>query len=107
MKNAVFWDVSPCGSCKNLCFGGTYHPIIRVTIIGRLVTLAVTSNRNTLRRYTIAVVVVVAPVVSAAVLAAAAAVAAAAVVVVAAAVIVVVVVVAIVVLYFFVACFGF
>jgi hypothetical protein len=22
MKNAVFWDVTPCGSCKNQCFGG-------------------------------------------------------------------------------------
>jgi hypothetical protein len=24
MKNAVFWDVTPCGSCKNRPFGGTY-----------------------------------------------------------------------------------
>jgi hypothetical protein len=23
MKNAVFWDVMPCGSCKNQRFGGT------------------------------------------------------------------------------------
>jgi hypothetical protein len=23
MKNAVFWDVTPCDSCKNRCFGGT------------------------------------------------------------------------------------
>jgi hypothetical protein len=23
MKNCVFWDVSPCGSCKNRHFGGT------------------------------------------------------------------------------------
>jgi hypothetical protein len=23
MKNAVFWDVTPCGSCKNWCLGGT------------------------------------------------------------------------------------
>jgi hypothetical protein len=22
MKNAVFWDVTPCGSCKNRLFGG-------------------------------------------------------------------------------------
>jgi hypothetical protein len=22
MKNGVFWDVTPCGSCKNQCFGG-------------------------------------------------------------------------------------
>jgi hypothetical protein len=25
MKNAVFWNVMPCGSCKNRRFGGTYH----------------------------------------------------------------------------------
>jgi hypothetical protein len=25
MKNAVFSDVTPCGSCKNRCFGGTYR----------------------------------------------------------------------------------
>jgi hypothetical protein len=24
MKNAVFWDVTPCGSSKNRQFGGTY-----------------------------------------------------------------------------------
>jgi hypothetical protein len=23
MKNAVFWDVAQCGSCKNRRFGGT------------------------------------------------------------------------------------
>jgi hypothetical protein len=23
MKNGVYWDVMPCGSCKNRCFGGT------------------------------------------------------------------------------------
>jgi hypothetical protein len=25
MKNAVFWDVTPCGSCKNIRFRGTYR----------------------------------------------------------------------------------
>jgi hypothetical protein len=25
MKNAVFWDVRPCGSCKDRRFGGTYR----------------------------------------------------------------------------------
>jgi hypothetical protein len=25
MKNGVFWDVTPCGSCNNLRFGGTYR----------------------------------------------------------------------------------
>jgi hypothetical protein len=23
MKNGAFWDVAPCGSCKNRRFGGT------------------------------------------------------------------------------------
>jgi hypothetical protein len=23
LKNGVFWDVTPCGSCKNQHFGGT------------------------------------------------------------------------------------
>jgi hypothetical protein len=25
LKTAVFWDVRPCGSCKNGRFGGTYR----------------------------------------------------------------------------------
>jgi hypothetical protein len=25
MKNAVYWDVTPCGSCRDRCFGGTYR----------------------------------------------------------------------------------
>jgi hypothetical protein len=25
MKNAVFWNVAPCRSCVNRCFGGTYR----------------------------------------------------------------------------------
>jgi hypothetical protein len=25
MKNAVFWDVTPCGSCNNRRFGRTQH----------------------------------------------------------------------------------
>jgi hypothetical protein len=25
LKNAVFWDAAPCGSCKNRRFGGTYR----------------------------------------------------------------------------------
>jgi hypothetical protein len=25
MNNAVFWDLTPCGSYKNGCFGGMYH----------------------------------------------------------------------------------
>jgi hypothetical protein len=49
MNNAVFWDITPCGSCKNRCFGGIYASIIRVTRIGELGTtyirrLLVTAN---------------------------------------------------------------
>jgi hypothetical protein len=33
-KNAVYWDVTPSGSCKNLRFGGTIAYITRVTRIG-------------------------------------------------------------------------
>jgi hypothetical protein len=25
VKNALFWDVTPCVPCKNLLFGGTYR----------------------------------------------------------------------------------
>jgi hypothetical protein len=28
MKNGVFWDVTPCGSCKNRRFGGTSLPTL-------------------------------------------------------------------------------
>jgi hypothetical protein len=53
LKNGVFWDVTPYGSCKNGRFGGTYPSIIRITRIGELgTTVAVISNRNTLRRTT-------------------------------------------------------
>jgi hypothetical protein len=24
-KNAAYWDVTPCSSCKNRCFGGIYR----------------------------------------------------------------------------------
>jgi hypothetical protein len=50
MKNGVFWDVTPRGSCKNRCFGGTQRLLLKVTRIGELgTTIAVTSNRRTLR----------------------------------------------------------
>jgi hypothetical protein len=41
MKNAVFWDVTPCGSRKNRRFGGRYCSIIRVT---RIVTANTSSS---------------------------------------------------------------
>jgi hypothetical protein len=30
MKNGVFWDVTPCGSCKNRSFGGTWRLLHQV-----------------------------------------------------------------------------
>jgi hypothetical protein len=51
MKNGVLWDVTPCGSCKNRRFGGTYRLLHQDDKIGELgTTLAATSNRRTLRR---------------------------------------------------------
>jgi hypothetical protein len=29
MKNGVFWDVTPCGYCKNRSFGGTWSPLLQ------------------------------------------------------------------------------
>jgi hypothetical protein len=53
MKNGVFWDVTPCGSCKNRVSEELSVSFISVTRIGELrTTLAVTSNRRTLRRNT-------------------------------------------------------
>jgi hypothetical protein len=49
-KNAAFWDVTPCGSCKNRRFEKRIASIIKVTRIGELSTLAVTRNRSKLRR---------------------------------------------------------
>jgi hypothetical protein len=53
MKNGVFSDVPPSGSCKNRCLGGTYRLHFRVTRIGEIgTTSAVTGIRSTVRRYT-------------------------------------------------------
>jgi hypothetical protein len=48
MKNAVFYDVPPCGSCYNRRFGGRIASIIRVEMISELGTLAVASSRHLL-----------------------------------------------------------
>jgi hypothetical protein len=53
MKNPVFWDVTPCGSCKADVSEERSASFIRETRIGELGTtlaVAVTSNRRTLRR---------------------------------------------------------
>jgi hypothetical protein len=46
MKNGIFWDVMPCGSCKSWRFGGRYH------LHHRGDKNRWTSNRRTLRRNT-------------------------------------------------------
>jgi hypothetical protein len=47
MKNAVFWDVTLCGSFKNRRFGEPSASITRVTRNDELgTTLAVTINRR-------------------------------------------------------------
>jgi hypothetical protein len=47
MKNDVFWVVTPCGSCKNRRFGGTWRLLHQSGKIGALgTTQAATSNRR-------------------------------------------------------------
>jgi hypothetical protein len=38
MKTGTFWDITPCGSCRNRRFGGTGAYFIRVTGIGEIGT---------------------------------------------------------------------
>jgi hypothetical protein len=53
MVSGVFWDVTPCGSCKDRCFGERIAFINRMTRISMLgKTLAVTSNWSMLWRNT-------------------------------------------------------
>jgi hypothetical protein len=48
MKNAVFWNVMPYGSCKNRYFGGTYRFRHQDDVIGELgTTLAASISRST------------------------------------------------------------
>jgi hypothetical protein len=44
MKNAIFWYVTACDSCKNRCFGGTYRLIIIISVFRLLVTANVPSS---------------------------------------------------------------
>jgi hypothetical protein len=54
VKNAVFWNVSPCGSRKNHASEKRIASSIRGTKTGEVgTTLAVTSNRSTLRSNTV------------------------------------------------------
>jgi hypothetical protein len=40
MKNGVFWDVTPCVSCKDRRFGGTYVYKIFLRSVRRLLVTA-------------------------------------------------------------------
>jgi hypothetical protein len=53
MKNAVFWVVTPCGSCNNRRFGEYSVSFIRMRIDELVTTLALTINRDTQRWYII------------------------------------------------------
>jgi hypothetical protein len=46
LKNAVFWDVTLCGSCENRRFGGPYRLRHESDKIGELGTLTVTSSQR-------------------------------------------------------------
>jgi hypothetical protein len=53
VKNGVFWDITPSGSCKHRRFEEFSASIIRVTRIGELgTTLDLTSNRRAVRSNT-------------------------------------------------------
>jgi hypothetical protein len=43
MKNGVFWDVTPCGSCKNRLFGGTWR-LLHLVFLRSLRRLLVTAS---------------------------------------------------------------
>jgi hypothetical protein len=51
MKNGVFWDVTPCGSRRTDVSEELSTSFIMVTRIDELETLAITSNRRTLRAW--------------------------------------------------------
>jgi hypothetical protein len=52
MKNGVFWVVTPCGSCKNRHFGGTWRRLHPGDKIGELgTTPAATSNLRNVGSY--------------------------------------------------------
>jgi hypothetical protein len=44
MKNDVFWNVTPCGSCKSRRFGRTYHLVFLRSVRRLLVAVSVVSS---------------------------------------------------------------
>jgi hypothetical protein len=51
MKNCVFWDVTPCDSCKNRGFEELGATSIRVTRIGELGTPSIYLQRASVASY--------------------------------------------------------
>jgi hypothetical protein len=43
MKNSVFWDVTPCVSCKDILFGGTYrlHKLVNAYVVPSSLILSI------------------------------------------------------------------
>jgi hypothetical protein len=46
MKNSVFWDVTPCGSCKKRRFGGNYRLHHQWDILVTLMMVALSSSET-------------------------------------------------------------
>jgi hypothetical protein len=46
MKNAFFWDVTTCGSCKNGRFGGTVQLLVTVDIVPSSLILSALMTEN-------------------------------------------------------------
>jgi hypothetical protein len=44
MKNAIFWDVTPCGSCRNQCFGSMLQLLVTDNILFTLMMEAIRSS---------------------------------------------------------------
>jgi hypothetical protein len=46
LKNAVFWGVNPCGSCRNRCFGGTQrlHHLPEMSVFTRVTRRNITED---------------------------------------------------------------
>jgi hypothetical protein len=54
IKNALFWDVTPCGCCKNWCFGGPYRlhhqddKILHATLVFIIIIIIIINVQRTL-----------------------------------------------------------
>jgi hypothetical protein len=55
MRNAIFWDVMPCGSCKNRHFKGMYrlHHVLQLLVTANVPSslILVTLMMEAIRRF--------------------------------------------------------